>query len=95
MATLSTPVGQTSLGNYIFTGLQTLNWILVLFGCVAAAVLALIVDRLLATAEAALERALRKHGPMSAAAERSRGSKKAVVVPERERFAVRCGAMVA
>ncbi|HEY1960992.1 MAG TPA: ABC transporter permease/substrate-binding protein [Rhizomicrobium sp.] len=51
-ATLSTPVGQTSLGNYIFTGLQTENWIFVLFGCVAAGVLALIVDRLLALAEA-------------------------------------------
>ncbi|MBU6471652.1 MAG: ABC transporter permease, partial [Alphaproteobacteria bacterium] len=36
-ATLSTPVGQTSLGNYIFTGLQTENWVFVLFGCVAAA----------------------------------------------------------
>src|SRR5262249_37634474 len=43
-ATLSTPIGQTSLGNYIFTGLQTQNWIFVLFGCVAAAVLALAVD---------------------------------------------------
>jgi osmoprotectant transport system permease protein len=50
-ATLSTPVGQTSLGNYIFTGLQTENWVFVLFGCVAAAVLALVVDRLLAIAE--------------------------------------------
>jgi len=50
-ATLSTPVGQTSLGNYIFTGLQTENWVFVLFGCVAAAVLALSVDRLLALAE--------------------------------------------
>jgi osmoprotectant transport system permease protein len=51
-ATLSTPIGQTSLGNYIFTGLQTENWVLVLFGCVAAAVLALVIDRLLALAEA-------------------------------------------
>src|SRR6185312_319437 len=25
-ATLSTPIGQTSLGNYIFSGLQTQNW---------------------------------------------------------------------
>jgi osmoprotectant transport system permease protein len=50
-ATLSTPIGQTSLGNYIFTGLQTENWVFVLFGCVAAAVLALVVDRLLALAE--------------------------------------------
>jgi osmoprotectant transport system permease protein len=50
-ATLSTPVGQTSLGNYIFTGLQTENWVFVLFGCVAAAILALAIDRLLALAE--------------------------------------------
>src|SRR5437868_7088775 len=26
-ATLSTPIGQTSLGNYIFAGLQTQNWV--------------------------------------------------------------------
>lgn len=50
-ATLSTPVGQTSLGNFIFTGLQTENWVFVLFGCVAAALLAIVVDRLLALAE--------------------------------------------
>lgn len=50
-ATLSTPVGQTSLGNYIFSGLQTENWVFVLFGCVAAAALALVVDRLIALAE--------------------------------------------
>jgi osmoprotectant transport system permease protein len=43
-ATLSTPIGQTSLGNYIFTGLQTQNWVFVVFGCVAAVVLALVVD---------------------------------------------------
>jgi osmoprotectant transport system permease protein len=50
-ATLSTPIGQTSLGNYIFAGLQTQNWVLVLFGCAAAAALALIVDQLLALLE--------------------------------------------
>jgi osmoprotectant transport system permease protein len=50
-ATLSTPIGQTSLGNYIFAGLQTENWVFVLFGCVAAAVLALSVDALLAQVE--------------------------------------------
>ena len=50
-ATLSTPIGQTSLGNYIFTGLQTQNWIFVLFGCVSAAVLALTVDWLLGQAQ--------------------------------------------
>src|SRR3954447_22009746 len=50
-ATLSTPIGQTSLGNYIFAGLQTQNWVFVLFGCFAAAVLALAVDQLLALIE--------------------------------------------
>ena len=44
ITTLSTPIGQTSLGNYIFTGLQTENWVFVLFGCVAAAALALVLD---------------------------------------------------
>jgi osmoprotectant transport system permease protein len=53
-ATLSTPIGQTSLGNYIFAGLQTQNWVLVVFGCVAAAVLALAVDQLLALIEQGL-----------------------------------------
>lgn len=55
-ATLSTPVGQTSLGNYIFSGLQTENWVSVLFGCVAAALLALLVDWLLQLAETGLVR---------------------------------------
>jgi osmoprotectant transport system permease protein len=50
-ATLSTPIGQTSLGNYIFAGLQTQNWVFVLFGCLAAAALALAVDQLLALVE--------------------------------------------
>jgi osmoprotectant transport system permease protein len=53
-ATLSTPIGQTSLGNYIFTGLQTQNWVFVLFGCVAAAGLALAVDQLLALADSGI-----------------------------------------
>lgn len=47
-ATLATPVGQTSLGNYIFSGLQTENWAWVLFGCAVSAALALTVDQLLA-----------------------------------------------
>ena len=50
-ATLSTPIGQTSLGNYIFAGLQTQNWVFVLFGCFAAAALALLVDQALALIE--------------------------------------------
>jgi osmoprotectant transport system permease protein len=56
-ATLSTPIGQTSLGNYIFAGLQTQNWVFVLFGCVAAAALALMVDQLLAL----MERGVKQH----------------------------------
>jgi osmoprotectant transport system substrate-binding protein/osmoprotectant transport system permease protein len=55
-ATLSTPIGQTSLGNYIFTGLQTQNWVFVLFGCAAAAIFALLVDQLLALMETGLTR---------------------------------------
>jgi osmoprotectant transport system permease protein len=50
-ATLSTSVGQTSLGNYIFTGLQTENWIFVLFGCAVAAAFALVVDQILGLIE--------------------------------------------
>ena len=50
-ATLSTAVGWTSLGDYIFSGLQTENWVLVLFGCLSAALLALITDQLLALIE--------------------------------------------
>lgn len=55
-ATLSTPIGQTSLGNYIFAGLQTQNWVFVLFGCAAAAALALFVDQLLALIEIGVRR---------------------------------------
>src|ERR1700761_2016764 len=53
-ATLATPVGQTSLGNYIFSGLQTENWVFVLFGCGASAVLALAADQLLGLIESGL-----------------------------------------
>ncbi len=53
-ATLSTPIGQTSLGNYIFAGLQTQNWVFVLFGCFASALLALAVDQLLGLIETGL-----------------------------------------
>jgi osmoprotectant transport system permease protein len=53
MATLSTTVGQTSLGNFIFSGLQTENWISVLIGCAAVVTLALVVDWALGLIEAA------------------------------------------
>ena len=54
MATLSTPVGAPSLGNYIFAGLQTRNLTAVLVGCVAAAVLALVLDGLVRALGAAV-----------------------------------------
>ena len=59
-ATLSTTVGQPSLGDLIFAGLQTQNWALVLAGCVAAAALALTVDALLGVIEHGIAR--RRHG---------------------------------
>ena len=54
-ATLSTTVGQPSLGDIIFSGLQTQNWVLVLTGCVTAAGLAIVVDGLLAIATYGIE----------------------------------------
>ncbi|MBP6546250.1 MAG: ABC transporter permease subunit [Phenylobacterium sp.] len=59
-ATLSTPVGQTSLGNYIFAGLQTENWVSVLFGCAASAVLAMTADQLLGLIETGAARRNRR-----------------------------------
>ena len=50
-ATLSTTIGQPSLGDPIFAGLQTQNWALVLAGCIASAGLAIVVDALLGTIE--------------------------------------------
>ena len=55
-ATLATPVGQTSLGNYIFSGLQVENWVWVLFGCGAAVALAIVTDQLLALVELGVAR---------------------------------------
>lgn len=48
VATLATPIGQPSLGNFIFGGLQTSNLTAILVGCVAAAVLAVVLDLLVA-----------------------------------------------
>jgi osmoprotectant transport system permease protein len=56
IATLSTPVGATSLGNYIFSGLQTRNYTAVLVGCFAAAGLALALDLLIRLIESAARR---------------------------------------
>lgn len=53
-ATLSTTVGQASLGDLIFAGLQTQNWTLVLTGCLASAGLAILVDIVLGVIERAI-----------------------------------------
>lgn len=60
MATLSTPVGATSLGNYIFSGLQTQNYTAVLVGCLAAAGLALLLDGMIWAVELAASRCSRR-----------------------------------
>jgi osmoprotectant transport system permease protein len=62
MATLSTPVGAPSLGNYIFSGLQTRNASAVLVGCVAAAVLAVFLDGIVRLIAIGIER--RKKPPL-------------------------------
>lgn len=64
-ATLATPVGASSLGNYIFSGLQTRNWTTVIFGCVLAAGLAIILDQLIGGLEYAARK--RKRAPAIAA----------------------------
>ncbi|WP_437481792.1 glycine betaine ABC transporter substrate-binding protein [Sorangium sp. So ce1014] len=64
-ATLSTPIGAESLGNYIFSGLQTRNTTDVLVGCVAAAALALVLDGTVRALEIGLRR--RRRGLVAAA----------------------------
>ena len=53
-ATLATPVGATSLGNYIFSGLQTRNFTAVVVGSAAAAALAIGLDGLVRLLERGL-----------------------------------------
>ena len=61
-ATLATPVGATSLGNYIFSGLQTQNPTAVLVGCVAAAALAMTLDQLIRLLESSARQHSRRAG---------------------------------
>ncbi len=63
-ATLATPVGATSLGNYIFSGLQTQNLAAVTVGCIAAAGLAIILDLLVRLIEIA---AVKRSRPLALA----------------------------
>lgn len=65
ITTLSTPVGATSLGNYIFSGLQIRNYTAVVVGCVAAGGLALLLDGLVRAVEDGL---VRRRRPQVAAA---------------------------
>ena len=65
-ATLSTPVGATSLGNYIFSGLQTRNLSAVLVGCVAAAGLAALLDQIIRALEVGVQ--ARRRGLLALAA---------------------------
>ncbi|UCE67581.1 MAG: ABC transporter permease/substrate-binding protein [Candidatus Zixiibacteriota bacterium] len=55
-ATLATPVGATSLGNYVFSGLQTQNISAIIVGCVAAAGLAIIIDQTIRLTEKTVSR---------------------------------------
>ena len=55
-ATLATPVGATSLGNYVFSGLQTQNIAAIIVGCVAAAALAIVIDQTIRLTEVSLTR---------------------------------------
>lgn len=61
--TLATPIGQVTLGNYIFAGLQTENWVSVLFGCALSAAVALAADAALGL----IERGLSARRPMRVA----------------------------
>lgn len=66
-ATLSTTVGQPSLGDLIFSGLQTQDWSTVLVGCIAAALLAMLVDTLLGLIEHAIAKRRRGRALVAAA----------------------------
>ena len=55
IATLSTPVGAPSLGNYIFSGLQLRDWQRVIFGCIATMTLSLVLDQLIAVIEKSIQ----------------------------------------
>lgn len=55
-ATLAQPVGATSLGNYVFAGLQTRNGLALGIGCALSAALALVIDGLLQLVETSAAR---------------------------------------
>ena len=59
LAIISTLIGQPSLGNYIFSGVQTQNWTSVHFGWISAASLAILLDFLIGL----LEKGVRGRSP--------------------------------
>jgi osmoprotectant transport system permease protein len=67
LATIATPIGATSLGNFIFSGLQTQNNVAVTVGCISAAILALLLDGLIRLSEYAAETRSGKLGTLAAA----------------------------
>ena len=66
IATLATLVGQPCLGNYIFEGLQTMTPSTVLFGCLVAALLAIVRDQVVGLLESGVS--VRSRPRMAAAA---------------------------
>ena len=66
-ATLATPVGVSTLGNYIFCGLETRNHVFTVFGCVVAALLAVTIDQLIRLLELAVPGGAAGPWPWSAA----------------------------
>lgn len=67
-ATLATPVGAATLGNYIFEGLETRNYLSTVFGCVCAALLAVVLDQLIRLLEKAVAQRNRALGYAAGAA---------------------------
>ena len=59
-ATLATSVGGLSLGNYIFSGLEMNDMSWTIFGCVVAAVLAIVLDQLVHLVELAVSKRNRR-----------------------------------
>jgi osmoprotectant transport system permease protein len=67
-ATLATPVGGASLGNYIFSGLEMNNMTSTIFGCAVAAVLAVGLDQLVRLLEIAVRKRSRRLAVAASAA---------------------------
>jgi osmoprotectant transport system permease protein len=66
-ATLVTPVGGSSLGNYIFSGLESLNHLATVCGCVFAAALAVVLDQLIRQLEVSARESNRRRACFAAA----------------------------